>query len=178
MKITVQGLDKVQAKIAKMSDKAVMALEKKINKASLLLQQKIVAGLAAGTYGIQSRHGTAGLAGSVQVTPASVSSSGVDGGITAASGPSWYGIVHEMGGSREYTIVPQSAKALAWQAYGATKASLSQKSMSFTSDMVFAKVVHHPPLPQRRWVGQPVDEARGEISAIFHEPMQQELFEK
>ena len=176
LRVTVQNLENVKAKIAKMSNKALMALTKKINKASLLLQSKIIAGLAAGTYGIQSRHGTSGLAGSVQVTPASVSGTGIDGGITAATGPQWYGIVHELGGSREYIIQPVNAKALAWQAFGNAKASLKQKSMSFTGDMVFAKVVHHPPLPQRRWVGQPVDEARGEISGIFQEPMQKELF--
>ncbi len=175
--VSVTGLDQFKARLDGTVQKLTIVLSRRINQASLELQSAIVEGLATGKYGIQSRHGAAGLAGSVTVIPAQATSdSSVSGGVQGAGGVAIYGVYHEMGGRGPYEILPKTAEALAWQAYGTFPTRARQKKFSFTADMIFAKRVMHPTIKQRRWFGAAVDDMTPRIREIVADSLQMELF--
>lgn len=176
MQTQLQNVEEVKQRLSEAYNHALVLMQQKVNQASLLLQQKIVQGLASGTYGITSRRGAAGLAGSVRVSPAEVSGDLVSGSVQGAGGTSWYGKVHEFGGTRSYTIEPVNGKALAWKPFGQSGPVGKQAAFSFTRDVIFAKKITHPPLPQRRWMGRPVDEAKTEVIQILNEIKSEKLF--
>jgi hypothetical protein len=176
MEVKLQNIEQVKERLTQAYQKALVLMTEKVNRASLLLQSKIVQGLANGTYGIHSRRGAAGLAGSVRVTPAETQGDSVRGSVAGAGGTSWYGKVHEFGGTRSYTIAPVNAKALAWKPFGQSGAVGKQSAFAFTRDVLFARKVIHPPLPQRRWMGEPVSEAKPEVIRILNEIKSEKLF--
>lgn len=63
-------------------------------------------------------------------------------------GPAAYGKVHEYGGEQAYDILPSRAKVLRFIKDGQT---------------VFARAVHHPPLPQRSFMEASLDDMKDEI---------------
>lgn len=71
------------------------------------------------------------LAGSVRPVPASQEGERIIGGVEAAGGPAWYGVIFEKTGAAPHDIVPVRAKALHFFVEG---------------EEVFAKRVHHPGL--------------------------------
>ncbi|SRR6266481_1846077 len=176
MQIQIQHVEEVKERLSGAYKKALVLMQEKVNRASLFLQSKIVQGLAAGTYGIKSRRGSAGLAGSVRVTPSEIQGDLVEGFVTGAGGTSWYGKVHEFGGTRSYTIEPTSAKALAWKPFGSSGSVGKQSAFAFTRDVIFARKVIHPPLPQRRWMGEPVSEGKADVVKIINEIKSEQLF--
>jgi hypothetical protein len=177
MQVTVRNAEAVKARLERGIDKALIVLKRRVDTASAELQGRIVAGLAAGTYGIHSRHGMSGLAGSVQVTPAGIEGTTVRGGVHGAGGTAWYGTVHERGGLSSYDISPVDRRALAWLAFGTpAKAAKHQRAFGFTKDMIVVAHVTHPPLRQRRWMGGPVDELRARIMDIVGGPIVSESF--
>lgn len=90
------------------------------------------------------------LSGSIRANPATLEGTIISGNVQGAGGPAFYGAVHELGGSKEYSIVPVKARAL-----------------SFIRDgqRVFAKRVMHPPLRQRAFMGPSLDENAAKIKS-------------
>lgn len=105
-------LELVKARFTGLQQKIAEGVYKGIFKALIQLQGKIVSSLAAGEFGLKSRHGMSGLAGSVQVIPPQLEGDKVVGKVSAAGGPSWYGKMWELEGHGE--IVPVTKKALAF----------------------------------------------------------------
>lgn len=167
MQVTIKGAERVQARLDSGLGKMAIVLQRRINTASAELQGAIVRGLAAGTYGIFSRHGMSGLAGSVRVNPAESDGNVVRGGVQGAGGAAFYGVYHEEGGEGPYTIVPVNKKALAWLAYGTpAKLARKQRSFGFTKDEIVVARVTHPTIKRRRWMGGAVDDMRSRIREI------------
>lgn len=107
MSITVEvvGEDKAQAGLNRRVDLFLFALRRKILNLELRLQSKIQGNLAAG-IGLKSRHGTAGLAGSVRVTEPVIMGTRIEGSVTGAGGPTWYGGMWEREGHGEIFPIP------------------------------------------------------------------------
>jgi hypothetical protein len=182
MRASLVGAERMQRRLDSGIAKTLIVLKRRIDRASVELQAAIVRGLAAGTYGIFSRHGMSGLAGSVRVVPAEVEGERVKGGVEGGGGTTSYGNVFESGGEGSYEIRPVNAKALVWLAYG-TPAKGSkprtmgasgerfmrkQKSFGFTKDMIFRARVTHPPAKRRRWMGGAVADMKSRILEIVY----------
>jgi hypothetical protein len=122
------------------------ALANKVNVLNAELQRRIVTALQGGVL----NQVTGKAARSVEMIPAAISGTSIDGSVQAGGGPAFYLRFQEEGTSGPYEIVPDRAKALAFSLGGAT---------------VFAKRVIHPGLAARRPVGATFDAMRAEIIA-------------
>lgn len=91
---------------------------------------------------LMERSGT--LLGTLVETPAALDGEIITSRIDAGGDAAPYGIVQDQGGLGFYTIQPKSAEALFFEMDGKG---------------IFAKIVNHPPLPQRPWFSEPTDEA-------------------
>ena len=86
-------------------------------------------------------------------------------------------VTQETGGRGPYDIFPRNRIALAWSGEGLPRVSRNVYrgeggrfvgGGSEEAGVVFAKHVHHPPLPQRSYLRRALDQRRGEIIAQFH----------
>ena len=111
----LEGFDEAKASIAARAARLTDALYKKIFSLCVQVQSKVQGNLAAG-IGLKSRHGTAGLAGSVRVIEPTVAGTIITGSVQGGGGPFWYGGMWEFKGHGE--IVPINKKALSWLADG------------------------------------------------------------
>jgi hypothetical protein len=85
------------------------------------------------------------LAGSIRAIPAVVDGTSVVANVEGAGGPAWYGRLFEEGGTGPFEIVPKTAKAL--------------RFVAASGEVVFAKKVQHPGLPDRPFM-DPAQAAR------------------
>lgn len=90
------------------------------------------------------------LASSVHAVPTKVEGEKIIGAVEAAGGPAWYGKVHETGGLNPFDILPTRKRVLRFMRNG---------------EEIFAKVVHHPPLPARPFMEPSLDEMKAQIIA-------------
>ena len=72
----------------------------------------------------------------------------VTGSVTAGGPEAPYGIYFEEGGTGPYEIRPVSASVLAFMSEG---------------QQIFAKVVHHPPIPKLPWFSVEMEQAREDM---------------
>jgi|SRR6185369_1371492 len=141
---------RVLAAIAVRKDAVIENLRRSMAALMFRLQRKVVTEKLSGQV---LQHKSGKLAGSVSVEPVEVTATSITGRVTAATGPAWYGRVHERGGERSYIIVPRVKKALAWKGSGSNA----------RDGKIFAKIVHHPPLPKRPFMGPALEEMRDTI---------------
>jgi hypothetical protein len=98
------------------------------------------------------------LLSTVMQEPAQVSGEEVYGAVTAGGDEAPYGIYFEKGGTGYYDIAPVNARALAFISEG---------------QLIFAKMVHHPPIPHLPWfepaVDPAADEMANQLNAAFQE---------
>jgi len=111
----VTGFSEAQASLLERQAMLMDALYRKVFSLLVQVQSKIQGNLAQG-IGLKSRHGTAGLAGSVRVIPPGVEGTIIKGSVQGAGGPTWYGGMWEFTGHKE--IVPVTKKVLSWIADG------------------------------------------------------------
>jgi hypothetical protein len=100
-------IEALGAKAPKITD----ALASKITFLMLMLQSKIVREKLQGQV-LHQRTGK--LAGSIVAYAAEMNGSSAEGRVEGASGPAWYGRIHELGGQGAYEIRPVNKKALAF----------------------------------------------------------------
>lgn len=176
MRLEVHGAEGVAANLRGIDPKMIMMLRRRIDVASELLRERIIAGLVTGAWGIKSRRGTAGLAGTVHQIPAEVTEKGVEGGVRGAGAPAEYGAFFQTGGRGPYQIVGKPV--LAWPAYGKFQKNTKQGKFAFTVEMLFAKRVTHPTIKRAPWMTGPFEAMMPEIMEILTPTDQQkELFE-
>jgi hypothetical protein len=87
--------ERIVAMLKKRGPKVVDAAVRAIDVSMLLLQKRIQEKLSGEVLNIR----TGKLIGSVNKEPVTVSGGVVQGSITAAAGPAWYGKIHEFGGT-------------------------------------------------------------------------------
>ena len=181
MSIRLSFNDTDRLLIARLNGKGtvmVQALASRLTQLMLKLQQHIVRDKLSGQV-LHRRSGM--LAGSIVAYPAQAQGSMIIGKVEGASGPAWYGQVHELGGRGAYDIYPKNKKALAFfpQGYSAVPGGrLMLRGMKQTSNLkrrggaiaafhgaggVVVKSVHHPPLPKRSFMVTSQEEYRGMI---------------
>jgi hypothetical protein len=105
----VSGFDKLAAEFEMRAGLIYSALYQKIFSLCIQVQSKVQGNLASG-IGLKSRHGAAGLAGSVRALEPNIEGDLITGSVEGAGGPFWYGAMWERTGHRE--IVPVTKKAL------------------------------------------------------------------
>jgi len=111
----VTGFSEAQTALLERRALLIGALYRKVFSLLIQVQSKIQGNLAQG-IGLKSRHGTAGLAGSVRVIPPAVEGAIIKGSVEGGGGPFWYGGMWEFTGHKE--IVPVTKKSLSWLADG------------------------------------------------------------
>jgi hypothetical protein len=156
----------------------------RLNAAANALRQRVVQGLITGTY-LKSRHGTAGLAGSVYAVKAALVGDAIEASVHGGGGAVPYGVFWE-GGIKAHDIVPVRAKALAWPAFGAAGTgyrgtptidlgvfghvhgrAIKQRMFKFTADYLFAKRVHIPAQAPRPWFSGTYRSMLGELEEMI-----------
>jgi hypothetical protein len=169
---------KVASWLAGRGPVVVRVLTQRLTLLMLKLQQHIVREKLSGQV-LHRRTGK--LAGSIATVPITVDGTTLIGKVVGASGPAWYGRVHEFGGESAYEIFPVNKKALAFfpQGYDQVKGgrqilrgmkqvtNLQRRSkaiMQFGAHGgIVVKSVHHPPLPQRAFMAPSLEVMRPEI---------------
>lgn len=140
------GTDEKQAQaFSHLGETFLARLMAKMNRLVLLLQARIVGTKLSGQV---LNHRTGKGAASVRVQLAKIEGQSVVAGVEAGGGPAWYLKVHEFGGTRAYTIQPVTKKALRFMMGGKA---------------VFAKMVHHPALPERSFMRSAANEMKDQI---------------
>jgi hypothetical protein len=103
--------------------------------------------------------GSGRLRGTVRQFPARFLSGNLVSGTVTAGGPEApYGVYFEEGGTHAFEIIPIYRRALMFMVEG-------QK--------IFAKLVHHPPIPLKPWFGPAVDWASGEMAVQLSAAMKE-----
>ena len=74
-------------------------------------------------------------------------------------------VTQEFGGTRPYDIFPVNARALRF--VSPTRIGFSGGPRTLQPVEVFARRVHHPPLPERSYLRAAMAQKRGEIRALF-----------
>ena len=82
----------------------------------------------------------------------------VTGQVTAGGPEAPYGIYFEEGGTHAFEIIPVARRALMFMMEG---------------EKIFAKLVHHPPIPHLPWFGSAVDWASGEMTVQLNAAMKE-----
>ena len=124
-----------------------LALAKRLDQLDAELQRRVVENLQGPI--LNQRTGKA--ARSVEMIPATISDTSIEGSVQAGGGTAYY-LRFQEDGTAAYQIVPNRAKVLAFEIGGKT---------------IFSKRVQHPGLPARRPVGQTFDAMRDEIIAAL-----------
>lgn len=166
----------------------IEALSTKLTALMLRLQQHIVRDKLSGQV---LHHRSGKLAGSIVAYPAQAEGSLLVGKVEGASGPAFYGQVHEMGGRGAYDIYPKNKKALAF--FSDKWAKVQGGMMLRTSPVLHGrqirlqmrtggvrqraaavgafhgqggfvvKHVHHPPALKRSYMATAAEEMRSQI---------------
>jgi hypothetical protein len=183
IEIKIEGASDVSESLRGLSTNALILLKHRISVASSTLREAIVDGLADGTYGIRSRRGTAGLAGSVQeLDPAETDDGVVEGGVVGGGPAQPHGDMFEAGGKGAYEIVAKPGHVLAWEGKGkfiprlphglkhrsTPEHRIAKRASASTAGMIFARRVHHPALKQARWFTGPADDLVEQIQDILN----------
>jgi hypothetical protein len=150
----VVNVDQATAYIEGRRDALVDMLAERIDAVNQMMADRVKANLSGGV--LQTRSGK--LLDTVRQEPAQISGDEIIGAVTAGGEEAPYGIYFEKGGSGYYDIVPVNARVLAFMSEG---------------QQIFAKMVHHPPIPLKPWFGPEVDvatdEMANELNAVFQE---------
>lgn len=128
-------------------DQVAQIIEDRIDAFNVILSDRLDANLSGGV--LQQRSGL--LRSTLGIREASRSGDIISGDVHAGDGAP-YGEMLDKGGTRAYEIRPVKAEALFFQMNGKN---------------VFAKVVHHPPIPHLPWWTSAIgseDEARNAMS--------------
>jgi len=177
--IEITGVQRVINKLSALASKNQAMLVRRVNKAANALRVRIVGDLVQGVWRLKSRHGTAGLAGTVYVNESGGGAVGdrIQAVVHGAGGAAPYGIFWERG-IKSHVIVPKTARALAWPAYGQwQKSAMLQRRFAFTADMIFAKRVVWPAQRPRPWFSGPYRDMLPELEAILQpDTSQMDLF--
>lgn len=132
--------------------KIIAALVARMDRLMIQLQSYIIQEKLSGQL-LHRRSGV--LASSVRVVPTVVEGTIVRGAVQAGGGPAFYAAVHESGGQRAFDVYPNPPhRVLRFIAEG---------------EVVFARHVHHPPLPQRPFMESSLNEMRRTIVEGIHE---------
>jgi hypothetical protein len=161
----IHGVEQTQADLAARANKTLLALRDKVWELSLRLQSKVQGNLSAG-IGLKSRHGSAGLSGSVRALDPEVSGTAVIGGAQAGGGPFWYGRMWEFTGHKE--IVPISPDILFGEA-GWKKGTSAKRALHFFAngkEVFTRRVSAQQPRP---WMIPPFQEFKPTIAAELRE---------
>jgi hypothetical protein len=182
IEIKIEGASDVSESLRGLSTNALILLKHRISVASSTLREAIVSGLADGTYGIRSRRGMAGLAGSVQeLDPAETDDGVVEGGVVGGGPAQPHGDMFEVGGKGPYEIVAKPGSVLAWPGKGkfiprmphglkhrlTPEHRIVKRASAFTAGMIFARRVKHPAMKQARWFTGPADDLVEQIQDIL-----------
>jgi hypothetical protein len=184
MKIEIQidGASDVSESLQGLSTNALILLKHRVSVASSTLREAIISALTGGTYGIRSRRGMAGLAGSVQELD--VTDDGEDtvtGGVVGGGPAQPHGDMFEVGGKGPYEIVAKPGSVLAWPGKGkfiprmphglkhrlTPEHRIVKRASAFTAGMIFARRVKHPATKQARWFTGPADDLVEQIQDIL-----------
>lgn len=131
-------------------DALVDMLATRIDAVDQMMADRVRENLSGGV--LQTRTGK--LLSTVMQEPAQISGNEITAAVTAGGDAAPYGIYFEEGGAGYYDIVPINARVLAFMAEG---------------QMIFAKMVHHPPIPKLPWFQPAVDEAAEEMEAQLNQ---------
>lgn len=161
LKVTFDGSDeRVVAAFRYKGQQIVSSVREELDLLMFELLRRVQQKLSGGVLQTRSGH----LLGSANKEPTIISGSGkqIIGSVSAGAGLAMkYASVHEKGGRGWYDIYPVKAKALAWTPTGGLPWATKR-------GVIFAKHVHHPPLPKRSYMQSSLDEMRAEIfSRIF-----------
>lgn len=148
------NVDQANAYIqSKQQDLADMIAER-MDLVNQMFADRVKGNLSGGV--LQSRTGK--LLSTVMQSPAQRSGDEIYASVTAGGPDAPYGIFFEKGGTGYYDIVPVNARVLAFMGEGG---------------MIFAKMVHHPPIPHLPWfepeVPQATDDMNTQLNAAFDE---------
>ena len=179
VKFTFGGTDaRVIAWLHGKGQTIVAAIASRLTLLMLKLEQHIVRDKLSGQV-LQRRTGK--LGGSIHAMPTEAQGTTLIGQVVGASGPAWYGRVHEYGGKAAYDIFPIRGKALAFFPQGYSQVSGGRqilRGMKQTTNLqrrskaiidfgaaggVVVKSVHHPPLPMRAFMRPASAEMREQI---------------
>jgi hypothetical protein len=149
------NIPEVTEGIERLSDEIEVALYRKTQQLTHMFAERVRANLSGEV--LKERSGK--LLATVQEVGPNATGTEIVASVQAGGDEAPYGIVHEMGGEKEYPIYPVNAKALAFEIDG---------KLQF-----FASVRHHPPLPKRSWFGI-VEE---EMAATWGDELQQSIGE-
>lgn len=157
----------------------IRSVATRLTRLMLLLQRHIVRDKLSGQV-LHRRSGK--LAQSIVAYPTEASGTELQGRVEGASGPAWYGRVHEFGGTHEYEIHPVNGRALAFFAEGysavpggrqimrgmSQNTNLNRKVKAIASfnaqgGVVVAAVLHHPPALRRPFMLPSALEMRPQI---------------
>ena len=122
------------------------AVIRKLDTLDALMQQDIQRQLE----GPVLNHITGKLVRSIEMIPAEAKGNTIEGSVQAGGGVAWYAIVQEEGVDHPWDIVPNKAKALRFMMGG---------------NLVFARKVHHPPLPGKHFMRDTFERWKPEILA-------------
>ncbi len=125
----------------------VQVLTVQLNKLMFMLQSYIAGQKLSGQV-LKVQTGV--LRASVRAIPATLEGTNILAGVESSGGPSWYGKIHEYGGSHAYSIVAVKARALRFVMGGR---------------VVFAKRVLHPAIAARPFMRPSLEENADQIRA-------------
>lgn len=156
----------------------IQALTSKLTNLMLRLQQHIVRDKLSGQV---LHHRTGKLASSIVAYPAQAEGSQLVGKVEGASGPAFYGQVHERGGRGPYEIRPVNKKALAFFPQGYSQVEGGRQILRGMKQMgnlkrrgaaiakfqeaggIVVKHVTHPPLPKRSFMATGLEDMHAQI---------------
>src|SRR5271166_4723499 len=148
------NVDQAQSFLEGRRQALVDMLAERIDHVNQMMEERVRANLSGGV--LKTRSGD--LLGTVRREPAQIAGDEITAAVTAGGEAAPYGIYFEEGGTHEYEIVPVNARVLAFMSEGQT---------------IFARMVHHPPIPKLPWFGPEADVATDEmteqLNAVFGE---------
>jgi hypothetical protein len=149
-------VEQAQAYIEGKRDALVDMLAERMDAVNQMMADRVRANLSGGV--LETRTGK--LLETVMQEPAQISGDIITGAVTAGGEAAPYGIYFEEGGTGYYDIVPVNARVLAFMGEG---------------QMIFARMVHHPPTPKLPWFGPEVDTASDEMATELNQIIQEVL---
>jgi hypothetical protein len=140
------NIEQAQEYVNDRRDAFVDMMAERIDAVDAMMADRVRMNLSGGV--LQSRTGR--LLDTVMQEPAQISGDVITAAVTAGGDSAPYGVYFEEGGDGYYDIVPINARVLAFMAEG---------------QMIFARMVHHPPIPKLPWFQPEVDTATEEMEA-------------
>ena len=149
-------VDQAKSFIEERRNSLVDLISERMDLVNKMFADEVRGNLSGGV--LQSRSGK--LLNTVMQTPAQVSGEEVYGSVQAGGEEAPYGIYFEEGGTHAYEIVPVNARVLAFVSGG---------------QQIFARMVHHPPIPHLPWFGPAVDPATDQMTTQLNAAFQEVL---